>query len=196
MKHSSSSTRAGLMKYKKKLASAETGHGLLKDKREEIGRRLKETRREISELRDKTDSVLLHARNMIQAAAALIGEEELSERLFADKRAECNVEWENAMGTLLPQFTQISFSEYAKGTSAELFCAVSALEKIKGELFRLAQKEAAAEVLEKEERSAARRVNALEHVLIPEYTGTIRYIKMRIEENERGNLIRILKAEK
>ena len=39
-----------------------------------------------------------------------------------------------------------------------------------------------------------RRVNALEHVLIPNYQDTIRYIRMKLDENERANTTRLMKV--
>ena len=61
-------------------------------------------------------------------------------------------------------------------------------------LLRLAEAEKSVQLLARKIEMTRRRVNALEHVLIPELAASVRRISMRLEENERGNLVRLMKV--
>ncbi len=191
-------TRASLSGLKKNLATATKGHRLLKDKRDELMRRLLEIAKEAQSLREKTDSAIIRSKENLGIAAALMGEKELYETLIMSSgTGGCKVTFRNVMSVTLPEFQPEDTPAYTFGfaeTPAELYMAIKELVEIKNDLFRLSGLEKAAAILSAEIERVGRRVNALEYVLIPDYQDTIRYIKMRLEENERANSIRLLKV--
>lgn len=192
-------TRASLSQLKKKLATATKGHRLLKDKHDELLRRLLSIAKEAQDLRKKTDTAIIRSKENLRISAALMGEKELYETLIMTSGdGGCKVSFQNIMSVSLPEFRPgkeapaytLGFAE----TPAELYAAINELAEIKKDLFRLAGLEKAAAILSAEIERVGRRVNALEYVLIPDYQDTIRYIKMRLEENERASSIRLLKV--
>ena len=190
-------TRVSLFKLKKSLNTALKGHRLLKDKRDELMRRSLEISREAEDLREKVNKSLLHSQALLGMAAALMGEAELSEALILSQGTEeCEVTFKSIMNVLVPEFHQgkESVTPELSYESAELFESVQELVSIKKDLLRLAGLLKSAEITDAEIERTGRRVNALEHVLIPQYSDAIRYIKMRLEENERANSIRLLKV--
>ena len=60
-------------------------------------------------------------------------------------------------------------------------------------MLRLAETEKTCQLLASEIEKTRRRVNALEHVMIPDYEDTIKFITMKLEEAERSNITRLLK---
>ena len=191
-------TRAALSGLKKNLATATKGHRLLKDKRDELMRRLLGISDEAQDLRKRTDKAITRSKENLRIAAALMGEKELCTALITvGKNRGCRVSFNNVMSISLPSFQPEEVEEVSFGfaeTPVELYLAARELAKIKNDLFRLAELEKAAAILSVEIEQIGRRVNALEHVLIPEYQDNIKYIKMRLEENERANSIRLLKV--
>ena len=79
-------------------------------------------------------------------------------------------------------------------TSFDLDDAVRALSDIMPDLLRLAELEKACQLMASEIEKTRRRVNALEHVMIPQYEETIRYITMKLDENERSAITRLMKV--
>lgn len=80
------------------------------------------------------------------------------------------------------------------GVSSELDTAIGLLAETFPKLLTLAELEKSAELLAAEIEKTRRRVNALEYVLIPELEETVRYITMKLDEAERGNLTRLMKV--
>ena len=190
-------TRVLLFKLKKNLGTAIRGHRLLKDKRDELIRRSLAVSKEAEALRKKINEHLLRSQKLFGAAVAMMGEKEVSQSLILPKnKTGCEVSFKNVMNISVPEFgvsEENTMPEFSY-ESAELYESVRELFVIKNDLFRLAELEKAAEIMDAEIERTGRRVNALEHVLIPEYSEAIRYIKMRLEENERANSIRLLKV--
>ena len=79
-------------------------------------------------------------------------------------------------------------------TSGELDDAVNMLSQTLKDMLELAQAEKSAQLLAQEIEKTRRRVNALEYVMIPQLEETIKYISMKLDENERGNLTRLMKV--
>jgi V/A-type H+-transporting ATPase subunit D len=71
--------------------------------------------------------------------------------------------------------------------------ALLALERAFDSLIELAEKEKQAHLLAIELQSTRRRVNVLEHVVIPELHETIRFIFDKLAEAERDNTSRLMK---
>ena len=109
------------------------------------------------------------------------------------------------MGVTVPQFNPSDEGDQASGESSEIplrigddFCrvdtAIDSLASVMPLLLRLAEREKSAELLAEEIERTRRRVNALEYVLIPKLEETIKFITMKLEEVERGNLTRLMKV--
>ena len=194
-------TRMELKRLKNRLTTARRGHKLLKDKRDELMKRFLDIVRENLELRREVEAALIAANRGFAVASAVMSSEILEQSLMCStKSVELDVSYKNIMSVDVPEF---SFSEsdghsiYPYGyamTSGELDDAVDGLSKIMPSLLRLAQMEKSAQLLAQEIEKTRRRVNALEYVMIPQLEETIRMITMKLDENERGNLTRLMKV--
>ena len=108
----------------------------------------------------------------------------------------------NVMSVLIPQYdakfkTADANDIYSYGfafTSADLDEAVGSLSDILPDLLRLAELEKSCQLMAAEIEKTRRRVNALEHVMIPQYEETIKYITMKLDENERSTTTRLMKV--
>lgn len=193
-------TRMALSALKKNLSTATRGHRLLKDKRDELMRRLLKTAAEARELRRKTDEAIVRSKENLRLAAAIMGEKRLETALLLlSSPSRVEVKMKNVMSVILPEFETGDNGEFKSSfgyleTAAELEDAVRILAEIKSDLVRLAELEKTVALLSGEVERTGRRVNALEYVLIPDYLETIRYIRMKLDENERANSIRLLKV--
>lgn len=190
-----------LKRLKNRLTTARRGHKLLKDKRDELMKRFLDIVRENKELRAEVEAALIAANRGFTVASAVMSSEILEQSLMCPtKSVELDVSYKNIMSVDVPEFT---FSEsdgrtiYPYGyamTSGELDDAVDGLSRIMPSLLRLAQMEKSAQLLAQEIEKTRRRVNALEYVMIPQLAETIRMITMKLDENERGNLTRLMKV--
>lgn len=198
-------TRMELNRLKKRLKMAERGHKLLKDKRDELVRQFLTLVRQNKELRERVEEELSAAFAKFLLARAAMPAEALEEALmYPTRRLELQVGKKNIMSVYTPRFqweeqTTGSGEEgniYPYGfvdTSAELDVSIETLAGIMDQLLELAETEKAVQLLADEIEKTRRRVNALEHVMIPRMEETIRYITMKLDENERGALTRLMK---
>ena len=195
-------TRMELTKLKNSLTTARRGHKLLKDKRDELMKQFLELMRQNRVLRRRTEEALAQVHGGFSAASALMSPELLEQALMYPKqRASVEVSTRNLMSVNVPRYsfqTQGTAQDilpcgYA-ATSGELDDALAALASVMTDLLELAQVEKAVQLLAGEIERTRRRVNALEHVMIPRQEATIRYITMKLDENERGNLTRLMKV--
>ena len=196
-------TRMQLSKLKKQLTTAVRGHKLLKDKRDELMRQFLDIVRRSRSLRQKIESELKEANNHFVEASAVMSAEALDAALMMPKQQVLlEVNSRNVMSVDIPEFTakqrtQDSGDIYPYGfafTSFELDGAVESLNELMPDLIELAQLEKSAELMAAEIEKTRRRVNALEHVMIPRYQDTIKSITMKLEENERGSRTRLMKV--
>ncbi|MCQ2506067.1 MAG: V-type ATP synthase subunit D [Lachnospiraceae bacterium] len=196
-------TRMELTRLKKKLATARRGHKLLKDKRDELMRQFLDMVRENKALREKVEQGILQANGNFVLARASMENETLNEALMAP-RQEVSLEssTRNIMSVDIPVFeyktrtadpNDIYCYGYAS-TSADLDDAVKSLADILPDMLELAQKEKACQLMASEIEKTRRRVNALEHVVIPQTQSQIKYIVMKLDENERSTQIRLMKV--
>lgn len=195
-------TRMELTNLKRKLVTARRGHKLLKDKRDELMRRFLELVRENKALRLKVEAGIRQANTHMALARSVMSDEALSVALMmpAQKMA-LDVTEKNIMSVIVPQFrAEVKAAKdgeiYSYGyafTSCDLDDAVLALSEIMPELLRLAEIEKTCQLLAAEIEKTRRRVNALEHVMIPQYEDTIKYITMKLDENERSSTTRLMK---
>ena len=196
-------TRMELTRLKKRLIVARRGHKLLKDKRDELMKKFLEIVRNNKELREKVENMLMTAHRHFLLSRAVMSSEILEEALmFPKQKLTITTSVGNIMGVDVPilDFKMESLEEggiYPYGfamTSGELDYAVSAFTEVLPDLIRLAEMEKTAQLMADEIEKTRRRVNALEYVLIPQLSDTIRYITMKLDENERGNLTRLMKV--
>ena len=196
-------TRMELTRLKGRLKTAVRGHKLLKDKRDEMMKQFLDIVRRNRILRKKVEEGLQRANGAIAVASAVMGPEILEQALLYPKAGvELDVSYRNIMSVNVPAYdfrtTGGDGSEiYPYGfaqTSGELDAALEALNSVFRDMLELAEVEKSMQLLAQEIEKTRRRVNALEYVMIPETQRNIRYISMKLDENERGNTTRLMKV--
>lgn len=196
-------TRMELTSLKKRLRVASRGHKLLKDKRDELMKQFLELVYKNKELREKVEAFLMQVHDSFSIASAVMSQKTLNNALMYPKQTvELEMETKNIMSVSVPVFKFKTSSEnpqdiYSYGfaqTSGELDTAVSVMSQLLPFMLELAAIEKSVQLLASEIEKTRRRVNALEYVMIPQLKETIRYITMKLEENERGNLTRLMKV--
>ncbi len=194
-------TRMELSRLKKRLGTATRGHKLLKDKQDEMARRFMIYIRRNRELRREVEASLSAAMARAAMAGALMGQEALYEALLVPVDApKVTMGTQNIMSVEVPS---LSFEQSAQSatlpysfafSSGELDGAVLDFAALFPKLLELAEVEKTCNMLADEIEKTRRRVNALEHVMIPEMQETIHFITMKLEDNERGNTTRLMKV--
>jgi V/A-type H+/Na+-transporting ATPase subunit D len=195
--------RMELLKLKRQLATARRGHKLLKDKRDELMRQFLEIIRQNKLLREQCEEKIKAANRQMLLARAVMSPEVLGAALMSGhEMLEIDIDTRNIMSVNVPVFIspvlisgQMGNLPYGMASAApELDLAVVTLGGIFPEMIELAQIEKTAQLLADEIEKTRRRVNSLEYVLIPGLSGGIRSITMKMDENERGNLTRLMKV--
>ncbi len=192
-----------LTRLKKKLVTATKGHKLLKDKRDELMRQFLEKVRENKALREHVELGIQAANKNFLLARAGMQDEVLNTALLAPKQKvslESGVE--NVMSVEIPKFTfktrtpdeNDMFSYGFAFTSSDLDDAIQSLADIFPDMLKLAECEKSCQLMAAEIEKTRRRVNALEHVMIPDLQRNIKYITMKLDENERSTQIRLMKV--
>ncbi len=194
-------TRMELKKLKARLKTAVRGHKLLKDKSDELIRRFSVIIRENKELRESVEKDMSGVLGQFAVARALSSEETV-EQAFAMPSAPLEIECgtENVMGVEVPKIS-VSASEgksrlpysYA-GLTSEADASVEMLVKVLPKMVELAKTEKTVRMLAEEIERNKRRVNALEYVMIPQLEETIKYISVKLDENERSAQTRLMKV--
>ena len=196
-------TRMELSRLKKKLNTATRGHKLLKDKRDELMRRFLEMVRENRALRMKVEEQIRQANANFVLAKSSMSDETLKAALLAPKQeVYVSTFYRNVMSVDIPVFktdtrTPDPNDIYSYGfafTSADLDDAVKSLADVLPDLIKLAEIEKSCQLMADEIEKTRRRVNALEHVMIPETQEQIRYITRKLDENERSTQTRLMKV--
>ena len=196
-------TRMELTRLKGRLKTATRGHKLLKDKRDELMKQFLEVVRKNRALRKKVEQGLEEANAAFTVAASLMGPEMLEQALLYPKQSvELEMGFRNIMSVNVPVYTFHTKNEdpteiYPYGfaqTSGELDIALEALNRVFQDMLELAEVEKSMQLLAEDIEKTRRRVNALEYVMIPDMEEKIRYITMKLDENERGNITRLMKV--
>ena len=196
-------TRMMITTLKKRLVTARRGHKLMKDKRDQLMKGFLELARENKRLREDVERELAKVYESFSVASAVMSREVMEEALMFPKQGvELSVGSKNVMSVDVPVFDYRTTAEDAAdiypygfaGTSGELDAAIYGLAGVLPLMLELAAKEKEAAMLAAELEKTRRRVNALEYVKIPQLEMTIRYIMMKLDENERGNQTRLMKA--
>ncbi|MBR0278146.1 MAG: V-type ATP synthase subunit D [Clostridia bacterium] len=196
-------TRMELTNLKRKLNTARRGHKLLKDKRDELMRQFMDLIRENHTLRLEVENALEKANKNMAVAASVVPNEVMDVALMLPKQEmSLEIKEKNVMSVLIPQYsieykTKNSDDIYSYGyayTSADMDDAIHSLSEILPKMLRLAEVEKSCQLMSAEIEKTRRRVNALEHVMIPRYEDTIKFITMKLDENERSTTTRLMKV--
>ena len=196
-------TRMELTRLKKKLGTAVKGHRLLKDKRDELMREFLDLVKVNMELREKVEKGIQNANRNFVLAKAGMSDEELRTALMAPKQEISLItNKKNVMSVDIPVYDFKTRSAdkndiYSYGfafTSGDLDYAVDSLQEVFKDMLKLAEVEKSCQLMAAEIEKTRRRVNALEHVIIPETKEGIRYITMKLDENERSTQVRLMKV--
>lgn len=192
-----------LTNLKRKLVTARRGHKLLKDKRDELMRRFLDLVRENKKLRIEVEEGIKQANAAMSVARCVMSDKALDVALMLPtQEMSLDVGEKNVMSVMIPVFdvrfkTADENDIYSYGfseTSGDLDTAVKALSDIMPKMIRLAEIEKSCRLMADEIEKTRRRVNALEHVMIPQYEETIKYISMKLDENERSTTTRLMKV--
>lgn len=204
MKLNVNPTRMELTKLKKRLVTATRGHKLLKDKQDELMRRFIELIKYNNELRKNVEGKLSKSFMEFTLARAAMSSEFLEEAISLPKeKISVEIGRKNIMSVNVPvmQFKREMEGDegsiYPYGfasTSPILDDSIKNLYDILPDLLELAQVEKSCQLMADEIEKTRRRVNALEYRTIPQLIETIDFIRMKLEENERGNLTRLMKV--
>ena len=195
-------TRMVLKQLKSRLKTARRGHKLLKDKRDEMMRQFMDIVKKNKELRINVEKGLTDSFAALQVASAIMSPEILEQSLLYPRQSvELDVKYKNIMSVNVPLYeyrTKGDSSDiYPYGfaqTSGELDDALEYMSKVFEDMLKLAEVEKTMQLLADEIEKTRRRVNALEYVMIPELEKNIKFITMKLEENENATKVRLLKV--
>ena len=192
-----------LTNLKHKLTTARRGHKLLKDKRDELMRQFLELIRENQALRKEVESAIGSANMQMAVAGCTVPKEVIDTALMLPKQEmSLSIDEKNVMSVMIPKYSvEYKLSDpnsiYSYGysdTSGDMDSAILSLSEILPKLIRLAEVEKSCQLMAAEIEKTRRRVNALEYIMIPGYEETIRYITMKLDENERSTITRLMKV--
>lgn len=197
-------TRMENTRLKARLSTAKRGHKLLKDKQDELMRRFIELIRKNKAIRMEVEKELQDSFKEFLLASAVMSPELLEEAVvFPKESISVDIKKKNVMSVHVPVMNFIRKLEGDEGsiypygfaqTSSELDDAISKLYGIMAKLLELAEVEKTCQLMADEIEKTRRRVNALEYRTIPELQETIRFIRMKLDENERSTITRLMKV--
>jgi V/A-type H+-transporting ATPase subunit D len=196
-------TRMVLNQLKGRLKTARRGHKLLKDKRDELMRQFMDVVRLNKELRRKVEEGMTGAFASLTVASTIMSPEMLEQALLYPRQSvELGMSFKNIMSVNVPVYSFRTKNNdpseiYPYGfaqTSGELDDALEKLAKVFEDMLELAQVEKTMQLLAEEIEKTRRRVNALEYVMIPNFEESIKYISMKLEENESSTKVRLMKV--
>ncbi len=197
-------TRMELTGLKGRLKTAKRGHKLLKDKQDELMKKFIDYVKRNMELRLDVEKELTAAFKNFLIARAVMSSEVLEEAImYPTQKINLEMSTKNIMSVNSPVFNLVkeenkeASSIYPYGfaaTSGELDGAISSLQQVFDKLIELAQVEKTCQLMADEIEKTRRRVNALEYVMIPQLIETVKYITMKLDENERGSRVRLMKV--
>lgn len=197
-------TRMELSNLKARLVLSTRGHKLLKDKQDELMRQFINLIRENNILRDEVEKELTASMRSFVVAKSLLNEAFIEELFAVPATAvELDIQEKNIMSVVVPQMNFSMVDQDDKSTdlqygyvnsNGELDDAIKKIEDILPKLLKLTEIEKTCQLLADEIEKTRRRVNALEYKMIPQLQETIRYIQMKLEENERSSIVRMMKV--
>ena len=192
-----------LNQLKNRLKTARRGHKLLKDKRDELMHQFMEVIKQNKELRVKVENGLTAAFSSLQVASSIMSPEILEQSLLYPRQSvELDIQYRNIMSVDVPEYSFRTKNNdpseiYPYGfaqTSGELDDALEQMAAVFEDMLKLAEVEKTMQLLAEEIEKTRRRVNALEYSTIPELEKNIKYITMKLEENENATKVRLMKV--
>lgn len=193
-------TRMELKRLKGRLKTAERGHKLLKDKSDEMVRRFSVLIKENKRLRDETDKDMAEVLKEFSKARSFISVEEIETAFSMPvSSVTLDISTNNIMSVEVPEI-KVSAKKtegypYAfAGITSEVDYSSKKVSELIEKLIKLAEVEKSAAMLAVEIERNKRRVNALEYVMIPQLNETIKYIRSKLDENERSATTRLMKV--
>ncbi|MBS3939266.1 MAG: V-type ATP synthase subunit D [Peptococcaceae bacterium] len=191
-------TRMELLRLKKRVRVAKRGHKLLKDKRDELMKRFMALIRDVKNMRLTVEKRLMEAYRSFLVARAVMSPEVLEEAImFPTQQVEISIKEVRMMSIIAPVFTlQQEGAMYSYGlasSSSDLDAALDTFSAVLPLLVELASVERSLDLLAEEIEKTRRRVNALEYVLIPNLEKTVKSIAMKLSEQERAAITRLMK---
>ncbi len=192
-------TRMALMDLKRRTKSAQRGHKLLKDKQDGLMQQFLAIIRKAQEMRTQVEEELADAFTQFLLASSWMPEGQMRSALSSPQAAvNLSVQTKSVMGVKIPVFDMTregAIKTYGlAGTNALLDEAIEALDRVFELLIQLAEIEKQAENMAAELEITRRRVNALEHKMIPDLKETVKYIKMKLDESERAGIIATMRV--
>lgn len=196
-------TRMELASLKERLELSTRGHKLLKDKQDELMRRFITLIKKNNQLRDEVEAELIESMQEFVVAKSLINESFIEELFVGtETNIELHIQEKNVMSVIVPEMHfDIKEAEVSSdvqygylNSSSELDEAIERMEIIMPKLLELSEIEKTCQLMADEIEKTRRRVNALEYRMIPQLQETIRYIQMKLEENERSAIVRMMKV--
>ena len=194
-------TRMELLILKKKLAGAQRGHKLLKDKQDGLMKKFMEIIHSAKDEREKVEKILANAFGKMLIASAMTNPVELVSALNYTKCvSSLDVETKNVMSVRIPEFTynlegEINSYGYTQ-TTGDLDEALKAFYEALPFLVKLSEIEKTAEALAAELETTRRRVNALEYKIVPDMQETIKFIQLKLDEMERATILVSMRMKK
>ena len=197
-------TRMELSRLKIRLKTAVRGHKLLKDKQDELMRQFIDMIKKNKKLRERVEEMLQNSFKDFLLSRGVMSDEMLESAIaYPKEKIGVEVKKKNIMSVNVPQMTFVRENEGNQGmiypygyaqTSADLDDAIDGLNSVMDNLLELAEVEKACQLMADEVEKTRRRVNALEYMTIPQLKETIRFIQMKLDENERGSITRLMKV--
>lgn len=197
-------TRMNLQNLRRRLATSTRGHKLLKDKQDELMRQFIEKIKENKALREKVEAKLQESFNDFFMAAATMSPEALEEAVALPTQSTLvDIDVKNVMSVMIPRMTfhteklSESGSMYPYGyafTTADLDEAIVKLQETMDDLLELAEMEKSTQLMADEIEKTRRRVNALEYKTIPDLEETVKYIRQKLDEDDRATITRLMKV--
>ncbi|MCF7847185.1 MAG: V-type ATP synthase subunit D [Candidatus Gracilibacteria bacterium] len=190
-------TRMTLLGLKKQSVTAKRGHKLLKDKQDGLMQEFMQIIRKCKEVREMVETAIQAANQSFMQAQAILPKSVLENALSVpSQKLSLEVSTKNVMSVRIPVF-ELKTEGQGLGygffqTRAELDLAIREFGKVFELLIQLAEIEKSAENLAVEIEKTRRRVNALEHRLIPDLEDTLRYIQMKLSETERSAVVQVM----
>lgn len=192
-------TRMELLKLKDREKLAVKGHSLLKEKRDALIKEFFDILNKVKGSRGKVKETLKTAFEDLTAAQVVMGDLTVQKSALTVKESiDVEIDSRSIMGVVVPVMdskmekrTLINRGYSFADTSVRLDEAVKKFEESLALIIELGEIEKTVYLLAAEIESTKRRVNSLEHIIIPKLQNTVKSIEMRLQEMERENFVRL-----
>jgi len=193
-------TRMELQRLKREYKITQRGYRLLKDKQDELIRLFMQVVNEAKTLHEEVSLLLVEATKKLNNATARTSKSVIYDSLIIPSgKVKVNYGQKNVMSVIVPvievEDIQVSNIPFSFGfTSASLDEAVVKLKTLAPKLIKLAEVQKRVDLMSKEIENTRRRVNAIEHIRLPNLEANIKMIVLKLDDNERFNTVRMMKS--